>query len=243
MILFPAIDINNGRVVRLTQGKFDQVTEYSNDPLMMAQKWKKMGATWLHIVDLDGAQNGQMSNMRTVLDIAKNVNISIQVGGGIRRKDEIVRLIEGNIGRIILGTKVVEDRAFFTEVVKMWPKKIAVSLDCHNGMVAQRGWTSTTNIKAIDLVKELETIGVTCIIYTDIARDGMLSGPNIEALKQILKATKIPVIASGGISNLDDIKKLLALKSQGLMGAITGKAIYEGKLDLEEAIKLCSKSE
>ena len=242
MIIFPAIDIKTGRVVRLSQGKFDQVTEYSKDPLMIAQKWKRLGATWLHVVDLDGAQTGEMSNINIVLEIAKFINIPIQVGGGIRRKDHIVRLLEGHVARIILGTKVVEDRTFLKDVLTLWPKKIAVSLDCHNGMVAQRGWTTTSNIKAVDLVKELEAMGLTCLIYTDIARDGMLSGPNLNELKNILSTTKIPVIASGGISSLQDIENLLALKSSGLIGAITGKAIYEGKLQLEEAIKLCSKS-
>ncbi len=242
MIIFPAIDIKNGHVVRLVQGKFDQVTEYSKDPMMIAQQWKRMGATWIHVVDLDGAKTGQMQNIQTILDIAKNVNIPLQVGGGIRRKEDIVRLIEGNIGRIVLGTKVIEDRPFLENVLKLWPKKIAVSLDCSNGFVAQRGWTQTSNIKAVDLVKDLEKMGLNFLIYTDIARDGMLTGPNIEELKKILTATKIPVIASGGVSNLEDIKKLLALKSQGLIGAITGKAIYEGKLNLDEAIKLCSQS-
>ncbi len=242
MILFPAIDLKAGKVVRLNQGKFDQLTEYSKDPLAVAMQWKRKGAQWLHVVDLDGALDGQMKNLSNILDIGQHVNINIQVGGGIRSKQDIVKLIEGNIKRVILGTRVIEDRAFLHDVIKMWPSKIAISLDCSNGMVAQRGWTQTSSVRAVDFVKELEQMGVQCVIYTDIARDGTLKGPNWDGLKQMLGATKIPVIASGGISSIEDIKKLLAIKTPNLYGAITGKAIYEGKLDLEEALKLCSQN-
>jgi phosphoribosylformimino-5-aminoimidazole carboxamide ribotide isomerase len=237
MIIFPAIDIKNGQVVRLIQGKFDQVTEYSKDPVAIAQHWEKIGAEWLHVVDLDGAQTGVIQNLETILKIVKTVNIPVQMGGGVRQLKNAENLLQGGVKRIVLGTKAIEDRAFFTTLLKKWNDRIAVSLDCNKGMVAQRGWTTTSNIKATDLVKELEQLGLKTLIYTDIARDGMLTGPNLPELKELLTVTTIPVIASGGVSNLDDIKKLKQLEKDGLMGAITGKAIYEGKLDLKEALK------
>ena len=243
MIIFPAIDIKDGKVVRLSQGKFDEVTEYSGDPVAMARLWEKKGAQWLHVVDLDGAKTGEMQNGEIILNIARSVSIPIQIGGGIRKKEDIQKLLDGGVSRTILGTKIIEDRIFLKEIIDQWKDKIAVSLDCSNGMIAQRGWTSTSNIKAIDFVGDLESLGLSCLIYTDIARDGMLTGPNFESLEELAMATNIPIIASGGISDIEDIKKLLAMQDKGIIGAITGRAIYEGKLDLKEALKLCSQNE
>ena len=240
MIIFPAIDIKDGKVVRLSQGKFDEITEYSGDPIVMARLWEKKGAQWLHVVDLDGAKTGEMQNLKIILNIVQSVSIPIQVGGGIRKKEDIKKLLEGGVSRMILGTKIIEDRIFLKEIIDQWKDKIAVSLDCSNGMIAQRGWTSTSNIKAIDFVKELEDLGLSCLIYTDIARDGMLTGPNFEDLTELAAVTNIPIIASGGISDIEDINKLLAIQDKGIIGAITGRAIYEGKLDLKEAIALAS---
>jgi len=243
MIIFPAIDIKEGKVVRLAQGKFDEVTEYSGDPVAMARLWEKKGARWLHVVDLDGAKVGEMQNLDIVLNIVQSVSIPVQVGGGIRKKEDIQKLLNGGVARVILGTKIIEDRTFLKEIIDQWSTKIAISLDCSNGMLAQRGWTSTSNIKAIDFAKDLENLGLSCLIYTDIARDGMLAGPNFEGLTKLAEAISIPIIASGGISNIEDIKKLLALQDNGIIGAITGRAIYEGKLDLKEALELCSQNE
>ncbi|MBF0521823.1 MAG: 1-(5-phosphoribosyl)-5-[(5-phosphoribosylamino)methylideneamino]imidazole-4-carboxamide isomerase [Candidatus Omnitrophica bacterium] len=237
MIIFPAIDIKEGSVVRLVQGKFDQVTKYSQDPIAIAQEWQSQGAKWIHVIDLDGAKEGQMKNTDAILKIVKSVKASIQVGGGIRTKEDIQKLLDGGVARVILGTKIVEDRTFLKDVLSIWKDKIAVSLDCSNGIVLQKGWTAATNIKAIDLVKELKNFGLSCLIYTDVAKDGMLSGPNFQALEELLNKTTIPVIASGGISCLEDIKKLKKLEKKGVVGAITGKALYEGKLDLKEALK------
>ncbi|MCA9408666.1 MAG: 1-(5-phosphoribosyl)-5-[(5-phosphoribosylamino)methylideneamino]imidazole-4-carboxamide isomerase [Candidatus Omnitrophica bacterium] len=239
MIIFPAIDIKDGKVVRLLQGKFDQVTEYALDPFEIAKKWIADGALWLHIVDLDGAKTGVIQNKEKIIKIAQSVNVPIQMGGGVRSAQNIKELIDGGVSRVILGTKVIDDKIFLKEMLDEWKEKIAVSLDCHNGFVAQRGWTSTSSVRALDLVNELETMGLQCLIYTDIARDGMLTGPNYAELEKILAATKIPVIASGGVAHIDDIKRLNKLTSQGLLGAITGKAIYEGKLSLKEALALC----
>ena len=238
MIIFPAIDIKNRKVVRLSQGKFDQSIEYSDDPVLIAKQWKSLGAKWLHIIDLDGAKDGKVKNLDIIIDIAKTVGIHVQTGGGIRTEKEIGTLIDAGISRVILGTKILEDHNFIKEVTSKWPGKIAVSLDCSNGFVAQKGWTETSDIKATELVKELEAFQISCFIYTDIAKDGMLSGPNWNGLNEILLSTKIPIIASGGISSIDDIKKLVSWGSNNLMGAIIGKAIYEGKIKLDEANSL-----
>ncbi len=239
MILYPAIDIKDGKVVRLSQGKFDQVTNYSNDPIAIAKEFETQGAQWLHVVDLDGAKDGIPKNIDIVIKIANSVKTNVQTGGGIREEEYITKLIEGGVKKVILGTKVTEDKEFLNKILDKWQDRIAISIDCINGFVAQRGWTVTSDVNATTLVKELETLGVLNIIYTDISRDGMLNGPNFEALKILLKATKIPVIASGGVASLDDIKKLKALEHDGVMGAIVGKALYEGKFNLKDALALC----
>ncbi|HQP10221.1 MAG TPA: 1-(5-phosphoribosyl)-5-[(5-phosphoribosylamino)methylideneamino]imidazole-4-carboxamide isomerase [Candidatus Omnitrophota bacterium] len=243
MIIFPAIDIKEGKVVRLMQGNFNEVTEYSGSPVAMAKLWQAKGAPWLHVIDLDGAQTGQTQNTDKIIDIAQSVSIPVQTGGGIRAKKDIEKLLNGGVARVILGTKGVEDLAFLKEVIGQWQEKIAVSLDCSNGIIAQRGWTETSGLKATDFVKELEKLGLSCLIYTDISRDGMMSGPNVEALTELAETTTIPIIASGGISKIDDIKALLAIEDKGIFGIITGKAIYEGKLNLKEALNLCSPKE
>ncbi len=240
MIVYPAIDIIDGKVVRLHQGRFDEVTSYGDDPVSAAQAWVNQGAQWIHVVDLDGAKTGESKNIDTVIRIAKSVNVPVQTGGGIRSLATIEKLIAGGLSRVILGTRAIEDREFLKDVVSQYKEKIAISLDCHDGFVAQRGWTASTKIKATDLVKELEVFGVRCVIYTDIARDGTLKGPNIVGLTQMLKACSISLIASGGVSCLDDIKQLIALNNPQLIGVITGKALYEGKLDLKEAIAIAT---
>lgn len=239
MIIFPAIDIKDGRVVRLLQGNFDEVTQYDDDPVMMALKWESLGAKWLHLVDLDGAKTGAMRNKDIVIRIAQSISIPVEVGGGIRSEEAIDSLLSNGVERVILGTKVIDDLEFLGRMITKYNDKIAVSLDCSNGFVAGHGWTKTTDIKAVDLVKKLEEKGLRYLIYTDIATDGMLSGPNFKALDEICNATNIPIIASGGISCMEDIKKLITFKEKGIIGAITGKAIYEGTLDLKEALKLC----
>ena len=240
MIIFPAIDIKEGKVVRLFQGKFDEVTEYAGDPVVVARKWAQAGAQWLHVVDLDGAKTGTMQNCDTIIEIAKKVSIPIQVGGGIRSREDITKLIDGGVARVILGTRVIGDRNFFTEMLALWKNKIAISLDCADGFLAQRGWTEKSAIQATDFVKTLAGLSLACLIYTDIARDGTLTGPNFEGLKNLLVGTDIPVIASGGVASLEDLRKLAALQSEGLLGVIVGKAIYEGKINLQEAIRVCS---
>lgn len=238
MIIYPAIDIKEGNVVRLLQGKFDEVTEYGTDPMSMAEHWKAQGAEWLHLVDLDGALEGTMKNKEIIIQIAQSIGIPVQTGGGIRDEQTIEKLIEGGLSRVILGTRVLKDRSFLKQILAQWSDKIAISVDCNNGMVAQHGWTTTSDVRATDFIQDLESLGVSCVIYTDIARDGMLGGPNYESLEEILSKTKIPIIASGGIASIEDIRKLKKLESKGVMGAITGKAIYEEKLNLKEALKI-----
>lgn len=243
MIIFPAIDIKDGKVVRLFQGKFDEVTEYSGDPVVVAKNWQQKGAQWLHVVDLDGAKTGKMQNIDVIIAIAKKVSIPVQVGGGIRIREDIQRLIDGGVERVILGTRVISDRNFLVEILALWKKKIAVSLDCTGGFVAQRGWTESSNVKAADFVKGLAGLNLACLIYTDIVRDGMLTGPDIVGLRALLSMTEIPIVASGGVASIEDLKKLRALEPEGLLGAIVGKAIYEGRVNLEEAIRVCSLKE
>ena len=242
MIIFPAIDIKDGKVVRLLQGRFEEGTQYSTDPVKIAEQWVEKGAQWLHVVDLDGAKTGELKNFDTIAKIAQSVDIPIQIGGGIRTKDDIKRLLDANIKRTILGTKIIENREFLKDTLNQWADNIAVSLDCSEGMVAQRGWTSLTDLKATDLAKELEGMGLKYLVYTDIKRDGMLTGPDFDGLETLLNTTNISIIASGGISDINDIKRLCAFESKGLIGAITGKALYEGKLDLESALKVCSQN-
>lgn len=239
MILLPAIDIKGGKVVRLFQGKFSEMTEYADDPLNMARKWEGLGATWLHIVDLDGAKDGVMANKEVIKKIAQGVKIPIEVGGGIRNEETVAELIQAGVSRVILGTRAIENKDFLKKILSLYGEKICVSLDCNNGMVAQRGWVATTNVKATDLALELEAMGLQWIVYTDIAKDGTLAGPNFEQLQTMINTlTKAKLIASGGIGTLEDVRKLSLMK--GVAGAITGKAIYEDKLDIKEALKLCS---
>ncbi len=245
MIVIPAIDIKDGQVVRLLKGQVEQTTVYSDDPVAIAKKWQGCGAQWLHVVDLDAAMTGTQAsqNFEVISRIATAVQIPIQLGGGIRNKYDIARYLSSGVSRIILGTKAVENREFLKEVLEEWKGQIVVSIDCMDGKVAHHGWKELSNIQAVDFAKELKGFGLECLIYTDISRDGTLSGPNVAGLTQILDSVNMSVIASGGIGSMEDIKALLELESRGLWGVITGKAIYEGKIDLREAINLCSPKE
>jgi phosphoribosylformimino-5-aminoimidazole carboxamide ribotide isomerase len=238
MIIIPAIDIINGKVVRLFKGQFDQVTEYGKDPVDMARRWEDLGAKYLHVVDLDGAETGDRRNEKIIKQIARTLKIPVETGGGIRTREVVDDFLNAGIDRVVLGTKVVDDRKFLSEILKAWGARIAVSLDCKDGLVARRGWVDTSTVKGTDLAREFIDMGLKNIIYTDIARDGTLAGPNMDGLKEILDIGNINIIASGGVKSLDDIKALLALKRTNLYGAITGRAIYEGTLDIKDAFKL-----
>lgn len=233
MILFPAIDIRNGKCVRLIQGDYAQEIIYGDSPTEMALLWEKQGAEYIHIVDLDGAKTGDSANRLAIQEVAKAVSIPIQVGGGIRSMDIIDDHIERGVSRIIIGTAAITNRSFLEQAVAKYGDKIAVSIDARNGLVATDGWTETSDTKAIDLLKDLEEIGVKTVVYTDILKDGMMQGPNFEELSMVDKASSIDVIASGGVSTKEDIEKL---EQMNLYGAIIGKALYEGTLSLEDLL-------
>lgn len=239
MLIIPAIDIKDGKVVRLIQGNFKEETVYSNNPVSIAKKWINAGAQLIHIVDLDGALTGEVKNFDSIKAIVENAarSIAIEVGGGIRDKETIERLFEIGVERVVLGTKVIEDRDFLKNAVDTWNERVVVGIDASDGNVCTKGWTLKTEIKAADFAKEVQEAGVKNIIYTDISKDGTLKGPNIEGIKDFIKSVNVNIIASGGVSCLDDIKILKSLESDGLTGVITGKALYEGKIDLREAIQ------
>jgi len=234
MIIFPAIDILNGQCVRLIQGDYNQEKVYNNSPIEVAKKWEEKGASYIHIVDLDGAKTGDSINKSIIQDITKSVNIPVQVGGGIRSLDTISTYLDNGVSRVIIGTAAISDPDFLKAAVKKYGDKIAVSLDARNGFIATDGWTDTSEVKALDLVKDLEEIGVKTIVYTDIAKDGMLQGPNLEEQQTINDATAMNVIASGGVTTKEDVGNLQALN---IYGTIIGKALYDGKLDFEDVVE------
>lgn len=238
MLVIPAIDIKGGKCVRLVQGRMDQETVYSDNPVEVAKKWVSMGAEYLHLVDLDGAVAGEPKNVDTIEAIADAIRIPFQVGGGIRDIDTINLYMSIGASRVILGTIAYKDPYFVRDACEKHNGQIVVGIDARDGKVAIKGWEEVTEKTAADLAKELEGVGVAGIIYTDISRDGMLKGPNLEGTKALAQSVKIPIIASGGVSNIEDIKRLKELEPFGVAGVITGKAIYTGSLDLKEAIRV-----
>ncbi len=231
MIIYPAIDIKNGKCVRLTQGLADQEKVYYDSPVEAAKMWQAQGATWLHVVDLDGALGGRALNQGILRDMMNQIEIPIQIGGGIRSLTDIEVWLNLGAARVILGTKALDDPPMVREALKRFQDQIVVSIDAKDGMVTTEGWVKTSTLKAVEFARELEEQGVKRIVYTDISRDGMLTGPNFEALGQLKEAVAVEIIASGGIASLQD---LLKLKEMNLGGAIVGKALYEGCIDLKK---------
>jgi phosphoribosylformimino-5-aminoimidazole carboxamide ribotide isomerase len=239
MILIPAIDLKEGKCVRLRQGRMDDETIFSDNPVEVATRWVNEGAQRLHLVDLDGAFAGKPVNAGVVNAIAEaHPDLIIQVGGGIRDEDTIQTYLNAGVQYVIIGTKAVNTPHFVSDVCAEFPGHIIVGLDAKDGKVAIDGWSKLSKHDIIDLAQHFENDGVDSIIYTDIGRDGMMKGVNVEATAKLARAIKIPVIASGGITNLDDIKELGKVAEDGIMGAITGRAIYEGTLDFAEGEKL-----
>jgi phosphoribosylformimino-5-aminoimidazole carboxamide ribotide isomerase len=236
MLVIPAIDLKDGLCVRLLQGKKDDSTVYSDDPVATALKWESMGARLLHIVDLDGAFTGNQHNLESVIRIRRAVKMDIEIGGGIRNMARIDHLLSEGVNRVILGTVAVDNADLVKTACSRYPGRIIVGIDAKDGAVAVKGWVEVTSVDAGDLALRMQELGAGGIIYTDISKDGMLSGPNIEAVQAMVEGLKIPVIASGGISSIDDIRHLASIKR--LWGAITGKALYAGTMDLREAIKI-----
>jgi len=238
MQVIPAIDIKEGRCVRLRQGMMTEETVYAMNPVEVAKQWEQAGARLLHIVDLDGAVGGAPKNRRVIQEIASAVSIPLQVGGGIRDLKTIEDYRNSGVHRVILGTTVVQQRTLIMAACQRFPKAILAGVDAVDGRVAVDGWKTVTEEKATDLARELDGLGLAAIIYTDIKRDGMLSGPNLDAIRQLIERVSTPVIASGGITTLEDLKSLKKLESLGLSGVIIGKALYAGTLDLTEALSL-----
>lgn len=238
MILFPAIDLKEGRCVRLVQGDMDQATIFNDDPAAQAADFESQGFAWLHIVDLDGAFAGKPVNADAVRSVVKRIKMPIQLGGGIRDMKTVEGWLSAGIKRVIIGTAAVKDPAFVREAARLFPGQVAVGIDAKNGLVAVDGWAKLSEMTAGDLGQRFQDAGVAAIIYTDIARDGLLKGLNIEATLALANLLTIPVIASGGLASLDDIERLTQPDCAKLEGAITGRALYDGRLDPREALAL-----
>lgn len=234
MFVIPAIDLKNGKCVRLTQGKFDQETVYGDDPASMAVKWAEEGAEWIHIVDLDGSIDQRPVNQKAILAIRRAVENPLELGGGIRDIETISFYINQGVDRIILGTAAQRNPDMVREASEKYPGKIAVGLDAKGESVVVEGWTEDTGQNYIDLARHFEGLGVAALIYTDVDRDGMRMGPNIERTELLARSINIPVVASGGIKDIEDVKDLLPLRRAGVIGAISGKALYEGNLTLNQ---------
>jgi len=234
MIILPAIDIKDGQCVRLYQGDYAQVTTYAADPVEVAQRWQSEGASWLHVVDLDGAAAGHPINSELIRRMRANTSLHIELGGGMRTLAHVGRMLDLGIDRIVLGTVALTNPALLEEALARWGNRIAVGLDARNGLVAISGWRETSHVQATSLATELCERGVQRFVYTDIARDGALKGPNLEALKEMQQAISCSLIASGGVSSIEDLRSIASLEIEG---AIVGKAIYTGDIDLAEAIK------
>jgi len=238
MIVIPAIDLKEGKCVRLEQGLMDKDTVFNDNPAAQARAWQDQGAELLHIVDLDGAFAGEPKNRGAIEAILAAITIPSQLGGGIRDIATIEAYLKLGLSRVIIGTAAQRNPELVKEACALFPGRIVVGIDARDGMVAVQGWAEVTDITAVDLARKFEDCGVAAIIYTDISRDGMLQGPNLEATKALAEAVSIPVIASGGVSSLDDIRNLMAIEASGVTGVITGKAVYTGAIKLAEAVAI-----
>ncbi len=234
MRIYPAIDIIDGACVRLVQGDYSQKTKFADNPIEVAKKWQNMGGEFIHIVDLDGAKSGTMPNFKLICDIANSVDVPIEVGGGIRNMEAVEKCLENGVWRVIIGTSALSAPNFVKTAVEKYGDRIAVGIDAKDGLVAVNGWEEVSRTTAIDLAKQMERTGVSYIIYTDIATDGMLKGPNLDAMAEMVSAVDVNIIASGGVTSVEDIKEL---KKVGVEGAIIGKALYTDRINLCEAVE------
>ncbi|MGA9109837.1 MAG: 1-(5-phosphoribosyl)-5-[(5-phosphoribosylamino)methylideneamino]imidazole-4-carboxamide isomerase [Smithella sp.] len=241
MVIIPAIDVKDGKCVRLAQGDFERVTTYADNPVDMALTWMQKGAELIHVVDLDGSVAGLPRNANIILEIARKVDVPIQVGGGIRDMETIEFYLNNGVYSVILGTAALQNEEIVRDACQTFPEKIILGIDALEGKVAIRGWTQKTQLNAVDLARRYEKFNVKAIVYTDIKRDGMETGVNIEATKELAKAVSIPVIASGGVATIADIENLLSVKDCEFYGVIIGRALYNGAVSLEDAIKASKK--
>lgn len=235
--IYPAIDMRGGKCVRLIQGDYNQETVYGDSPFEMAKLFAAEGAKWIHMVDLDGAKEGRRVNDRFVVQVAKELNAKVQIGGGIRTEDDVAYYIENGVNRVILGSAAISNPAFVKEMLQKYGEKIAIGIDAKDGYVATEGWLNTSSVKATDLGIELAHAGAEVFIFTDIATDGMLSGPNVDAVITLAEATGKQVIASGGVSSIADLKQLSKYANKGVAGAIVGKALYTKQFTVAQALQ------
>jgi phosphoribosylformimino-5-aminoimidazole carboxamide ribotide isomerase len=242
VILYPAIDLKGGQVVRLKQGLMDSATIYGADPAAQAESFAQAGFEWIHVVDLDGAFAGESRNAEAVEGVLKRVNVPVQLGGGIRSMAQVEAWLGRGLSRVILGTAAVRDPDFVKAAAKKHPGKVAVGIDAKDGLVAVQGWAEVSDMTALDLAKRFEDAGVCAIIYTDISRDGLLSGLNLPSTRELAEAVSIPVIASGGLADIEDVKRLVSPENAAIAGAITGRALYDGRLDAQEALEVAKSS-
>lgn len=233
MTIYPAIDIIDGACVRLVRGDYSQKTKYADNPLEVALKWQEQGGKFLHIVDLDGAKSGNTPNFEIIKSIAKNLCIPIEIGGGVRDEGTVKKYLDCGVRRVILGTSAVKDTELLKELADTYGDRIVVGIDAKDGMVAVNGWEEVSSVSAVDFGIKVSQMGVKTIIYTDIATDGMLKGPNLKAMEEMAKAVNADVVASGGVSSVEDVKNL---KKTGVEGVIIGKALYTGKISIKDAI-------
>jgi phosphoribosylformimino-5-aminoimidazole carboxamide ribotide isomerase len=238
MLLIPAVDLKNGRCVRLRQGRMDAETIYSDDPVATAQGWVDQGAPWLHVVDLDGAVEGEPRNLSVIERIVKTVPVPVQVGGGVRTVERIERYLRLGVARVILGTLAIEQPMVTADICRRFPERIAVSLDAREGKVALKGWRESAALEYLSVARQIETWHPAVMIFTAIQRDGTLEGPDLPRLRELLTAVSIPVIAAGGIGHIDHIQSLVPLAAAGLHGVIIGKALYDGSVKFHEALAL-----
>jgi phosphoribosylformimino-5-aminoimidazole carboxamide ribotide isomerase len=236
-VIYPAIDIRGGKCVRLFQGDYNQETVYGDRPAEMGERFEREGATWLHVVDLDGAKAGQPTNLAAIEGIIQAVKMPVQVGGGLRKLEHVEQLLALGVSRVILGTAAIEDRAFVESALQRYGGKIAIGIDARDGYVATRGWLETSEVRADALAQTLAAAGAQTFIFTDIARDGTMSGPNTKAIVDLARACGRHVIASGGVSQFSDLQQLATHASDGVCGAIVGKALYTGAIDLSDALE------
>lgn len=235
MKIYPAIDIKDGKCVRLLKGQFDKVTVYGDNPAQMAKKWEDEGGEFIHVVDLDGAKHGHGVNAEIITEICKTVNVPVQTGGGIRTMDDIEKKLSCGVNRVIIGTSAVRNADFVKEAVEKYGDKIVIGIDAKDGMVAVEGWEEVSEFGAVEFAKKMESLGVKTIIYTDIATDGTLAGPNVAAMREMVENTNMDIIASGGIGNIEHIKSLIPT---GVEGVIVGKALYTDSVKLADAVRM-----
>jgi len=238
MIIYPAIDLKEGQCVRLVQGKAENKTVYSSDPAAMAGSFQEQGAEWLHIVDLDGAFQGRSGNRNAISQIAGQITIPFQVGGGLRRLEDVENVLAMGASRVIIGTRAVTSPEFMEDLLhRFGPEKIILGVDARDGMVAIEGWVEKSSLPVLEFARQMHKLGVETAVYTDVSRDGLLQGPNLESIQQMAELSGLKIIASGGVSSVDNIRRLKEMEALGVSGAIIGKALYDGKLELKEALK------